>query len=385
MDIVLTLLLLLLLTAYILTAMVNRFHLPSERYLWTLFIVHALMTAIYMLYAALTTSDSIAYFNKSAGVTSWLSLWGTGTTFIHFFAWPFTGLFGLSYYATMIIFSFFGFMAIMLFYITARENVKLEPVWMNLTAIELVFLLPNTHFWSSSLGKGSVIMFGLALFTYGLSRFNRRFIPLVVRGLITFMVRPHILFTAILSVMLGVVLTSSGIKPFLRWFIFILAAVVFIYISEDVLKFTETESLDITSSSTLSHRAAELSKATTGVNIQDYGLFMRMFTFWFRPLFFDGLGILGITVSFENLLYLYMFFMVIRQGILTWKDWNGWFRICLFFFLFGSFALAQVTGNLGIAMRQKAQLMPFFFIIYFKAMSYRDYYSGSLVRQPRRL
>ncbi len=385
MDIVLTLLLLLLLTAYILTAMVNRFHLPSERYLWTLFIVHALMTAIYMLYAALTTSDSIAYFNKSAGVTSWLSLWGTGTTFIHFFAWPFTGLFGLSYYATMIIFSFFGFMAIMLFYITARENVKLEPVWMNLTAIELVFLLPNTHFWSSSLGKGSVIMFGLALFTYGLSRFNRRFIPLVVGGLITFMVRPHILFTAILSVMLGVVLTSSGIKPFLRWFIFILAAVVFIYISEDVLKFTETESLDITSSSTLSHRAAELSKATTGVNIQDYGLFMRMFTFWFRPLFFDGLGILGITVSFENLLYLYMFFMVIRQGILTWKDWNGWFRICLFFFLFGSFALAQVTGNLGIAMRQKAQLMPFFFIIYFKAMSYRDYYSGSLVRQPRRL
>lgn len=385
MDIVLTLLLLLLLTAYIIKAMVNRFHLPSERYLWTLFIVHALMTAIYMLYAALTTSDSIAYFNKSAGVTSWLSLWGTGTTFIHFFAWPFTGLFGLSYYATMIIFSFFGFMAIMLFYITARENVKLEPVWMNLTAIELVFLLPNTHFWSSSLGKGSVIMFGLALFTYGLSRFNRRFIPLVVGGLITFMVRPHILFTAILSVMLGVVLTSSGIKPFLRWFIFILAAVVFIYISEDVLKFTETESLDITSSSTLSHRAAELSKATTGVNIQDYGLFMRMFTFWFRPLFFDGLGILGITVSFENLLYLYMFFMVIRQGILTWKDWNGWFRICLFFFLFGSFALAQVTGNLGIAMRQKAQLMPFFFIIYFKAMSYRDYYSGSLVRQPRRL
>lgn len=385
MDIVLTLLLLLLLTAYIIKAMVNRFHLPSERYLWTLFIVHALMTAIYMLYAALTTSDSIAYFNKSAGVTSWLSLWGTGTTFIHFFAWPFTGLFGLSYYATMIIFSFFGFMAIMLFYITARENVKLEPVWMNLTAIELVFLLPNTHFWSSSLGKGSVIMFGLALFTYGLSRFNRRFIPLVVGGLITFMVRPHILFTAILSVMLGVVLTSSGIKPFLRWFIFILAAVVFIYISEDVLKFMETESLDITSSSTLSHRAAELSKATTGVNIQDYGLFMRMFTFWFRPLFFDGLGILGITVSFENLLYLYMFFMVIRQGILTWKDWNGWFRICLFFFLFGSFALAQVTGNLGIAMRQKAQLMPFFFIIYFKAMSYRDYYSGSLVRQPRRL
>ena len=154
MDIVLTLLLLLLLTAYIIKAMVNRFHLPSERYLWTLFIVHALMTAIYMLYAALTTSDSIAYFNKSAGVTSWLPV-GHRHNIHTLFAWPFTGLFGLSYYVTMIIFSFFGFMAIMLFFISRQENVRLEPVWMNLTAIELVFLLPNTHFWSSSLGKGA--------------------------------------------------------------------------------------------------------------------------------------------------------------------------------------------------------------------------------------
>jgi hypothetical protein len=43
--------------------------------------------------------------------------------------------------------------------------------------------------------------------------------------------------------------------------------------------------------------------------------------------------------------------------------------------LFGSFALAQVTGNLGIAMRQKAQLMPFFFIIFCKVVSYKPYFS----------
>jgi hypothetical protein len=41
----------------------------------------------------------------------------------------------------------------------------------------------------------------------------------------------------------------------------------------------------------------------------------------------------------------------------------------LFSFLFGSIALAQVMANMGIAMRQKAQLMPMFFILYCRVMS----------------
>lgn len=383
MDIIVTFLLLLLITAYIIKAVSNRFVIASESYLWTLFVIHTLLTATYMIYAAQTTSDSIAYYAKTTASQSWFELWGIGTPFIHFFAWPFASMFGLSYYATMMVFSFFGFIAIILFYITAKENVKLEPIWMNLTAVELVFLLPNLHFWSSSLGKGSIILLGLGLFAYGLSRFNRRVIPLLLGGLLTFMIRPHIIFTAVLSVMLGVVLTSSGIKPFWRWMIFIVAAGVFYYISDDVLKFTDTESLDILSSSNLSHRAQELSKSTTGVNIQDYGLFMKMFTFWFRPLFVDGQGMMGLIVSFENLLYLYMFFLVVKQGFTYWRDWNGYFRICLFFFIFGSVALAQVTGNLGIAMRQKAQLMPFFFILYCKAVSYKYVLTNTYKRNVR--
>jgi len=230
------------------------------------------------------------------------------------------------------------------------------------------------------LGKGAVILLGLSLFTFGLSRFNRRIVPLIIGGVLTFMVRPHIFFTVIIAVMLGIVLTSSGIKTYLRWLIFIVAAIVFLYISDTVFKFAETDTIDILASSSLNHRASELSKSSSGVDIQNYGLFMKMFTFWFRPLFFDGQGGLGILVSFENLLYVYMFYVVAKKGILYWGDWNGWFRICLFFFLFASFALAQVTGNLGIAMRQKAQLMPFFFIIFCKATTYKDHVTRRFVK-----
>ncbi|MEO7524607.1 MAG: hypothetical protein ABIT58_10965 [Ferruginibacter sp.] len=380
MQEILVILLIMLITAYMIKAVSNKFNVMSENYLWLLFAVHVLLSVGYAVYAANTTSDSVAYHAKARATVEWFSTWGIGTPFIHFLAWPFANLFNLSYYSCMIIFSYFGFIAILLFYITARENLKLEPVWMKFTALELVFLLPNLHFWSASLGKGAVILFGLGLFTYGLSRFNRRIFAILIGGGLTFMVRPHILFTVIMAVMLGIVLTSSGIKTYLRWIIFLVAAVVFLYISDEVFKFADTDSIDILSSTSLTHRASELSKSSSGVDIQNYGLFMKMFTFWFRPLFFDGQGGLGILVSFENMIYLYMFYVVIRKGIMYWGDWNGWFRICLFFFLFASFALAQVTGNLGIAMRQKAQLMPFFFIIFCKATTYKDHLTKRFVK-----
>ncbi len=380
MDILLIILLILLITAYIIKGVSNKFQIHSEGYLWGLFMMHALMSVGYAVYAANTTSDSIAYYAKAGASSQWFDLWGIGTTFIYFLGWPFASLFNLSYYSCMIIFSFFGYLATLLFYITAKENIRLESIWLRFTLVEIVFLLPNLHFWSSSLGKGAVILLGLALFTYGLSRFNRRIVSLVVGGFITFMVRPHILFTVIVAVMLGIVLTSTGIKNYVRWLIFIVAGIVFLYISDTVLKFADTESLDILSSSTLSHRASELSKSSSGVDIQNYGLFMKMFTFWFRPLFLDGQGAVGFLVSFENLLYLYMFYVVVKKAVFYWGEWNGWFRICLFFFLFASFALAQVTGNLGIAMRQKAQLMPFFFIIFCKATEYRDHITRRFVK-----
>lgn len=379
MDAIVVLLLILLITTYIIKGVSNKTNVLSEGYLWLLFIVHAILSIGYSVYALTTNSDSVGYFTKARAAATWFETWGIGTTFINFLAWPFANLFNLSYYACMIIFAFLGFLAILIFYITAKENIKLEPVWMKFTWIEIVFLLPNLHFWSASLGKGPTILLGLAIFTYGLSRFNRRLVSLALGGFITFMIRPHILFTVIMAVMLGIVITSKGIKNYLRWAIFIVAGIVFVYMSDTVLKFADTESLDITSSSSLTHRASELSKSHSGVDIQNYGLFMKMFTFWFRPLFVDGQGAVGILVSFENLLYIFMFWTVIKKGFFYWRDWNGWFRICLFFFLFGSFALAQVTGNLGIAMRQKAQLMPFFFIIFCKATYYRTYVTKRFV------
>lgn len=381
MDAIVIFILLLLIQSVVVRRVSQKFNVLSEGYLWVLFFVHLILTATYIFYAFKTTSDAFGYFARSGRATGWFELWGTSTTFIDFLGWPFTHFLGLSFLSTMFIFSYFGYLAIMFFYIAARENVSLKPVWKAYSPIELIFLLPNLHFWSCSFGKGSVILFGLSLFAFGLSRFNRRYITLIIGALIVYMVRPHILFAAVVAVMLTALLTSKGIKVYVRWIIFAVSAVLIIYISKDVAQFTSVEDFDVLNSEFLSNRASELGKSSSGVNLQNYSLPMKMFTFWFRPLFFDGQGLMGLLVSFENAFYLFMFYIVLIQSFKNWKNWNGWFRICLIFFLLGSLALAQITGNLGIAIRQKAQLMPFFFILYFKALQFRETYQKSSVKR----
>jgi len=369
MDVVLIILFILFVNAYLVKLFVSNYPARSEGYLWLLFSVHFMLTIAYIVYSASSRSDSVSYFNKAFYADDAMVFFYTGTKFIAFLAYPFVQILGLSYYAVMLVFSYFGYLAIVAFYLTAVENIKLEPVWNNLSPLELVFLLPNVHFWTSSLGKGSAITFGIGLFAFGLSRINRRIFIALIGAFLIYMIRPHILLAIVVAAMLGLLLTNGGLKGYIKWTLIVIATVLFIYVSGDVLKFTDTDSLDITSSSSLSHRTTELTKASSGIDINNYNFFYKMFTFWFRPLFFDGLGALGFLASFENLTCLFMAGAIIRGAVKNWSNWNGLFRILLFVFLLGSFILSQVTGNLGIALRQKAQLMPFFFILYCKAVS----------------
>ncbi|MEY4702883.1 MAG: hypothetical protein RIR96_780 [Bacteroidota bacterium] len=369
MDVALVILLILLINSYLVKLFVSNYPARSESYLWLLFSVHFLLTIAYLLYSASSRSDSVNYYNKTYYAENAMVFFYTGTKFIGFLAYPFVQILGLSYYAVMLVFSYFGYLAIVAFYLAAVENIQLPATWNNLSPLELVFLLPNVHFWTSSLGKGSAITFGIGLFAFGLSRINRRILITILGAFLIYMIRPHILLAIVIASMLGLLLTNGGLKGYVKWSLIVIATVLFVYVSGDVLKFTDTESLDITSSSSLSHRTMELTKASSGIDINNYNFFFKMFTFWFRPLFFDGLGALGILASFENLICLIMAFAIIRGAVRRWSGWNGLFRIQLFIFLLGSFILSQVTGNLGIALRQKAQLMPFFFILYCKAIS----------------
>lgn len=340
-------------------------HRVTPYYFDILFIVHTFLWIIYLVYTFSNNSDSGEYYRYSVESTTWSELLGTGTSFIRFITYPFSNLLNLSYFSVMLIFSFMGFQGIVFLYLAARENIGHLPIrFAGLSILEILFLLPNTHFWSSSIGKGSVIILGIGLAVYGISRFNRRFYTILAGAMIIFLIRPHILLALLVGLTLGVLLTNKGIRWFFRIPIIITAVVMIVLLSDEVVEFSGIESLNVFESSRVDRRAAELGKGGSGVDITSYSQPMKFFTFLFRPLFIDAPGMLGILTSFENLFILSLAIRMLTVIGPVWNRANGFHKTSIFFLIMGAFTLAQISGNLGIAMRQKAQLMPLFFIFY---------------------
>jgi hypothetical protein len=138
---------------------------------------------------------------------------------------------------------------------------------------------------------------------------------------------------------------------------------VVLLISDNVLENTGTESLNIFESKKIEYRAKELGKGKSGLDLENYSQGFKLFTFLFRPLFVDAPGIMGIISSFENVFILFLTIQFLVNFPLFWSGSTGFHKIAFFVFLLSAISLAQISGNLGIAIRQKSQIFPLLFIV----------------------
>jgi len=336
-----------------------------------LFVIHFLSYIVYSLYTIDNRSDSGEYFAKTSLSNDWFSLYSSGTFFIIFLAYPFVNMLNFSYESLMLIFSFIGFEGLVFFYLAARENIYNLPIkiW-GFSILELLFFLPNCHFWSSSLGKGSVMTFGFGLLFFGLSRFQNRLFPLLLGAYLVYMIRVHLVLAVLMGLGIGSIFSFGKLKWYFKVLIICVSMGGAAFVMEDVLAVSGTETINILDdNANVNRRASELGKSNTGVDISNYNQAMKLFTFIFRPLFFDAPNVMGIITSFEDVIYLFLAIQIIFIGFAQIHRWNGFIIIGFFSFLIASLALAQVSGNLGIALRQKAQIMPLFFMVYCKVAS----------------
>ena len=114
-------------------------------------------------------------------------------------------------------------------------------------------------------------------------------------------------------------------------------------------------------------RSEDLSDAGSGVDMSSYPLPLKLFTFWFRPLFIDAPNALGLIVSVENLIYLLLFFKILKKDFIKFiKKSPAVVKMSFVIFFMTSFAMTFVMSNLGIIMRQKSMVMYYiFFVIYY--------------------
>ncbi len=347
----------------------------DESLLKRLYFYHILLSLAYFAYILYNPSDSRNYFRKvSMGFRgdSWSDFYGTSTTFIEWVTYPFVNYLGFSYEAVMALFSFFGFLGFVYFYIFFKENIRFKHDFYGYDLLTLIFFLPNLHFWSTSLGKGSIIFMGLGLFFYGICNVKKRIIALVIGGLIIYHVRPHVMLVILVSSAMGFIFSSKGVSVAMRIMFLAGASIAFFFIYKDVLSMVGIDEEEfVTQGLDLSHRAKELTKASSGVDITQYSLPMQVFTFLYRPLFFDAPGALGIIVSFENVFYLLISLKLIGnlKGLKFLVTGNFLAKTAFLSFITISIALAQISGNLGLAMRQKSQVM---ILVLFVVMAFLD-------------
>lgn len=344
-------------------------------FLRMLFYYHTFFALVYYWYVKFNPSDSRGYYNSAFLTDDWMSLYGTSTTVIKFLNFPFVKYGGFSYEAMMALFSFLGYLGFLYMYIFFKENIRFKHKVFHVDLMLFIFLLPNLHFWSGSLGKGSVIFFGIALYFFGINNPQRRWLAILIGGLIVYHVRPHIMLVIVVSSAIGFFFSSKGISVVVRVLFLLAASAAFFFIYRDVLTMVGIDEEEaLTQSLDLTHRASELSKATSGVDITNYSLPMQVFTFLYRPLFFDAPGFLGIVVSIEN-----VFYLLISLRLLNWRGlqflFSGNFLVKSAFlsFITVSIALAQISGNLGLAIRQKSQVMILFLFVILMFLDEKKY------------
>lgn len=329
---------------------------------WLLYF-HLLLAIVYFLYAYFTTSDSKEYFNQTSLSDSWISNLETGTPFIHFLAYPFVKYLAFNYEACMGLFAALGYAGFLFFFMLYRHFIKQKLFWNGSDLGVLIFFLPNLHFWSSSLGKGSVIFLGIAMLFYALTALGKHLLLLFFGFFLVYYIRPHIGIIILMSSVLAFLFSNRGVKRSYKILVLLLAGIAFYFLYEDVMKYTGIEDAE-SATKRFEKLSKDLSKAKSGIDLSNYSLPEKLFALLYRPLFFDSPNALGLFSSIENLFYLVLTFsFILRGGLRYIFNADAITKTAFLSFLISALALAQITGNLGIAMRQKSQVMLLFLFV----------------------
>ncbi|MBF8964228.1 hypothetical protein I0P70_13315 [Pontibacter sp. FD36] len=340
-----------------------------------LYFYHLLFWGVYYAYTLFNNSDSKTYFARSAEYTgAWTNLLVTGTRFIEFVAYPFTNTFGFSYEMAMLLFAWFGYIGFVHFYIFFRENLKLKLQLWGYDLLIILLFLPNMHFWTASLGKGALIFMGIGLFAYGMRFPQKRLFALILGSLTVYMVRPHMFMFLGVGAVVGYFTGREKVPFYQKILVYVAFAGAIFVMSDQILAMANINEEDVVGSfqDFSQVQAGRLQSAGSGVDITSYPLPLKLFTFWFRPLFVDAPGALGIFVSFENLLYVILAWKLIDKDFIPFlKKSTSLVKMSLVIFIASSIALSFVMSNLGIAMRQKSMVMYFLFFVIISFMEYK--------------
>lgn len=333
----------------------------------SLYWYHMLFAVVYYITVMSSPSDSVEYYLQSQiAYTDWFNAYDTGTGFIHFVAYPFVNYLHFSYEMMMVFFGWLGYWGFVHFYIFFKENMKYVHLFKGFDLVTLFIFLPNMHYWTASLGKGSIIFWGIALTIYGVSRLNKRKVALLIGLLVVYHVRPHIFLVMAAGIIVGLFTGRQKVALYQKVLVFVGASLAIFFLYDKIIAFSGLESENLLGSfdEISSKRAKDLAKSGSGVDISSYPFPLKLITFWYRPLFIDAPSLPGLMVSLENSFYIFLTFKLFDKKVINFLTKSSApVKASLIIFLGTSVAMCSTLSNLGLIIRQKTMIMYFFLFV----------------------
>jgi hypothetical protein len=320
-------------------------------------VLHLFATLVYYDYAQNNPADTGMYYYDPLG------MYGSGfqlnTYVIIWMVQTLKLLVGGTYFDYFLLFQAFGFWGFAIMMRTFEEVYQELSIPQGPVSYLLLFL-PGMHFWTTPIGKDSLLFLASAMAVWATMQLHRRFI--IFGGAIVLMVliRPHVALIALMALSLATVLdprTKGLLKAGL-----VVGALGGLGLVAGTVR--STFLLDVTSVDSVSDwlttqsevfETIEGGSAVVGASFPE-----RVLSLLFRPLFFDVEDLFGLIASFENLLLLAIVATIlIRLRTSMELARQAFFlRFSLLYAAGLILMLAAIYYNVGLGLRQKMMMMP---------------------------
>ena len=323
--------------------------------------------------------DSIGYWRQAKFMTfdSFLYYFKEeqGTYFMYALNYIPSNILDLSYFTGTVMYSVIGFIGLAYFYVTAIDTIPTNPKFKGYSLFPLLFFLPNLHFWSCAVGKDTLLFFCIGIFVYGVMNPTKRILFIILALSLSYLVRPHITLFMIIS--FGFAFFANNNKSIFQRVLFTSILIgIAVSIFPLVLKFSKIEEATLDNFNNFAVTKASLlnkSYTSSAIDISSYPFPLKVFTFLFRPFFFDINSIPSLLAAIENMILLILTISAFRNKPLTsFRKAPFVIQGMIYFLIIGTIAFSQSLGNLGIMIRMRNMFLPGLIIFLFWHFSYQN-------------
>ena len=323
-----------------------------------------------------SVADAKHYYSESMSITDWgLSYLSNGTSFIIFLNYMLVQWFHLSFLGCFLVFSFISYLGCLKLF-----EVIIDLTDRNYNISYLLLLLIGTHFWTVSLGKDSLMFYSMCCLCYNIyfdKPKSHYILPLLLIGLI----RLHVLIFVLVGGGVSYVFTNKKIKMQTKFIFVGLVLGALLVLIPFFLKETVVTNFSDIEGKLQNSMNANL-EGGAGVDMKDSNLIVKWFSYMFRPFIFEARNPMFLVSALENLVWLYIFFIIIKGLFFDKIKTNYILWSYIGIILACTLPLAYTLANFGISMRQKIMIFPFFLILFFIVKNYRkSFYENSISDQ----